>query len=183
MPPPKLTADAPILNVFEPLTVNALPLLGEDVDFARGHGFKTNFTDGFTGVTRAFGSGFAHRHVPLLGQHRFNDFARACDARHHVLDVLDADQQALSFQVRHAGLAASVTIHAAVLFRHIVVHGGGLRENAHHGEVVPLADFKVVEVVGGRDLHAAGSEFTIHVFVSDDGNLTVGQGEFQHLAD
>ena len=183
MSPPELTADAPVLNVFEPLTINALPLLGEDVDFARGDGLKAHFTDGFAGVTRAFGSRFAHRHVPLLGQHRFNDFARARDARHHVLDVLDADQQALRVQVRHAGLAASVTIHAAVLFGHVVVHGGGLREDVHHGEVVALADFKVVEVVGGRDLYAAGSEFAIHVFVSDDGNFTVGQGEFQHLAD
>ena len=95
MAPPELTADEPVLNVFEPLAVNALPFLREDVHFPRGDGFKAHFSDGLAREETAFGGGFAHRHVPLLGEHGFDHLTGTRHTRHHVLDVLDAHQQAL----------------------------------------------------------------------------------------
>ncbi len=42
-----------------------------------------------------------------------------------------------------------------------------------------LTGLEVIEVVGGRDLHRAGAEFPVHEFwISDDGNVTLGQGQF-----
>ena len=73
--PPELTRNAPVLNVFKPLAINALPFLREDVDFTRFDGFETDFGDGLPRIERAFGSGLAHRHEPLVGKHRFDHFA------------------------------------------------------------------------------------------------------------
>ena len=182
MAPPELAADAPVLDVFKPLLVDALPLLGEDVHFARGDGFKTDFGNGLPRVERALRSGLAHGHGPLLGEHRLDDFARAGDARHHVLDGLDAHEKPQLLEVFDGGLTAGVAVHPAVLLGDVFVHLRGLGEHVHHREVVALADLKVVEVVRRRDLHAARAEFAVDVFVGDDGNLVVGQGELQHLA-
>ena len=46
-----------------------------------------------------------------------------------------------------------------------------------------LADFKVVEVVRRRDLHAAGTEFTVDVFVGNHRNQAVGERKLEHLSD
>ena len=183
MTPPELAREAPVLNVLEPLAVDAAPFGREDVDFARSHGFKTHFSDRFVGVERPFGSGLAHRHIPLLGEHRLDDFARARDARDHVLDFLDANQEPRSLQILNGGLAAFVAVHAAVLLGHVLVHARRLREDVEHREIVAAADFKVVEVVGRRDLHAARTKFAVDVRVGNDGNFAVREGELKHLAD
>ena len=180
--PPELTRNAPILNVFKPLTINALPFLRENVDFARFDGFKTDFGDRFARITGAFAGRLAHGHVPLFREHRFDDFARAGHARHHVLMRLDVDQKAERFEVFDSGLAAFVAIHAAVLGRAVFIHVSGLVENAQHFEVVTLADFKVIKVVSRRDLHAARTEILVDIFVGDNGNFAVGERQLEHLA-
>ena len=53
-------------------------------------------------------------------------------------------------------------------------------DNLQDGEVVTEADFIVVDVVGGRNLEAAGTEVHLHVIVLDDGDLPVNQGD-EHL--
>ena len=96
MAPPELTRNAPVLNVFKPLAINALPLFREDVDFTRFDGFETHFGDGLARIERAFGRGLAHRHEPLVREHRFDHFAGARDDRHHVLVLLHPDEKTLS---------------------------------------------------------------------------------------
>ena len=96
---------------------------------------------------------------------------------------LDTDEQALSLQVFDDGLTSFITIHAAVLFGHVVIQMSRLGHNIDLFEVVAFADFKVVEVVGRRNLHAAGAELFIHIIVCNDRNFTVGQRQFQFLAD
>ena len=183
MAPEKLAGEAPVLNVLEPLAVDAAPFLREDVDFTGFDGFQADFADGLARIEGAFGSGLAHGHVPLVGEHRLDDLARAGDARNHVAVFLDADEKACGLEVLDHGLAALVAVHAAVLFGHVVVHAGGLRQHVEHREVVTAADFKVVEVVGGRDLHAARAEFAVHVAVGDDGDRAAGERQDEFLAD
>lgn len=81
------------------------------------------------------------------------------------------------------GLSAFVAVHAAVLFGHVVVHAGGLRQHVEHREVVAAADFKVIEVVRGRDLHAAGTELAVDIAVGDDQNRAAGERKDEFLAD
>ena len=180
--PPELTRNAPILNVFKPLTINALPFLRENVDFARFDGFKTDFGDRFARITGAFAGRLAHGHVPLFREHRFDDFARAGHARHHVLMRLDVDQKAERFEVFDSGLAAFVAIHAAVLGRAVFIHVSGLVEYAQHFEVVTLADLKVIEVVSRRDLDATRTEVLVDVLVGNHRNFAIGERQLEHLA-
>ena len=46
-----------------------------------------------------------------------------------------------------------------------------------------FADLEVVKVVGGGDFDGAGAVGGVGVFVGDDGDLSVGEGEFDVLAD
>ena len=100
-----------------------------------------------------------------------------------MLDGLHGDKQACCFEILNCGLAAFVAIHALIFRRYILVHTSSLRQNIEHGEIVTAADFKVVEVMGRRDLHATRSKLTINVFVRNDRNFTISEREFQHLAD
>src|SRR5690606_26269504 len=74
-------------------------------------------------------------------------------------------------------------VHAAVFLRRFVVDLGGQRQHADHGQLVTLADLVVVLVVGRRDLHYAGAELAVHVFISNDGNLATHQWQGYGLAD
>ena len=45
------------------------------------------------------------------------------------------------------------------------------------------SDFKVIEVVRGRDLHAAGTELAVDIAVGDDRNRAAGERKDEFLAD
>ena len=100
-----------------------------------------------------------------------------------MLDRLNADQETGGFKVLQSGLSALVTVHAAILFGHVLIHVRGLREHIEKREIVAATDFKVVEVVRRRDLDAARTEFAVDIFVGDDRNLAVGERELERLAD
>ena len=51
----------------------------------------------------------------------------------------------------------------------VLVHDVDLRQ------VVALAGFEIVGIVGGRHLHRAGAEFGLRQFVGDDGDLAIHQ--------
>lgn len=46
-----------------------------------------------------------------------------------------------------------------------------------------LANFEIVEVVGGGNLDGAGAVLGVGVFVGDDGDFAVGEGEFDKTTD
>ena len=71
----------------------------------------------------------------------------------------------------HAGVLAVALHHLAV----IVQDADGL-------QVVAQAHLKVVGVVGGGHLHAAGAEVHLHVLIGHDGDLPVHQGQDAGLA-
>ena len=186
--PPQLTGDAPVLNVAHPGEVHVLVLLGYELDAAIFHRF-----DGGLGHRR-------HAHVPLVGQHRLDGHATAIAVRllQHV--ILDFSQQAQLIQLGHNGLAGGEALHTGELARQGGVVGGagvavgvdhfglgahvGVQgEDVDHRQVVALAHFVVVEVVGRGDLHAAGALLHVGVFVGDYGDQTVHQRQQYVLAD
>src|SRR5690606_33230295 len=184
--PPQLTADAPVLDVAHPAEVHVLVLLGPELDFAAFH-----HGDGFLGQ-RLGGN------VPLVSQPGFDDGAGAVALGHFQGVVVNLFQQAHGLEFGDDGLARSKTVHAgvaagqagvdavvdtAVDVEHLGLgqHGGVLVEDVDQREVVTFAHFIVVEVVGRGDLHAAGAEFAVNVFVGDDGDQAVDQWQ-QHMA-
>ncbi|MBT9152921.1 MAG: hypothetical protein DDT35_01148 [Firmicutes bacterium] len=65
----------------------------------------------------------------------------------------------------------------------IFIHGAIKVEHIYLGEVVTLADGKVVRVMVGRHFDRAGAEFPVNIGVGDDGNLPAEHRQQQHLAD
>ena len=65
MPPPELARDAPVLDVLEPIEVNLLEALGDDLDLAVAHGVAP------------LGGHPVHLDEPLAREHRLDDLAAA----------------------------------------------------------------------------------------------------------
>src|SRR5690606_23188570 len=184
--PPQLTADAPVLDVAHPAEVHVLVLLGPELDFAAFH-----HGDGFLGQ-RLGGN------VPLVGQPGLDDGAGAVALGHFQRVVVDLFQQPHGLEFGDDGLARSETVHAgiaagqagidmgvdaAVDVEHLGLgqHGGVLVEDVDQRQVVALAHFIVVEVVGWGDLHAASTKLAVDIVVGDDGDQAVDQRQ-QHMA-
>ncbi len=188
MAPPQLAADAPVLDIAHPGEVHVLVLLGHELDTAVFHGSDGRFCQGLGG------------NVPLVGQPRFDDRAGAVALRYFQRVVVDAHQQALGVQVGNNLLAGDETIEAGVLSWQASIdllvdaaieveglgggqHQGILVEDVQQRQVVALADFVVVEIVGRGDLHAAGAEFRVAVIIGDDWDAATDQRQFDVFAD
>jgi len=186
--PPQLTADAPVLDVTHPREVHVFVLLWHERDAAV-----------FNGGNRWFCQ-WLGRHVPLVGQPRLDDGARAVAFRYFQGVIVDADQQTGFVKVRHDLLARFEAIQTGVFGRQGAIdsfvqlavevehlssrqHFGVFVEDVQQWQVMALADFVVVEIVGRGDFHAAGAEFRIAVIVSDDRDAATNQWQLNKLAD
>jgi len=94
MPPPELTADAPVLDVFHPVEVGLLPALGTEGDLVLGHGIG-RFR--YAGITQE----------PLHGNARFDRDIGAFGVTDGVLVFLDLHELAHGLQLLRSGLAAA----------------------------------------------------------------------------
>ncbi len=118
--------------------------------------------------------------------------------RHHMRVRFDLLQEAEIFQPGDDLLAGRKTIDPVQFFRKlrgafgqsaqiILVIDEGERtlsiEHADLRQAVPLADFKIVEVMGRRDLDRAGAFFRIGVIVADDRDAAADQRKNDMLAD
>src|SRR5690606_17515426 len=138
--------------------------------------------------------------VPLVGQPRLDDGAGAVALRHFQGVVFDLLQQAGGFEGGNDLLARDEAVEAGVFGRQAAVdlgvdaaidvehlrggqHGGVLVEDVDQRQVVALADFIVVEVVGRGDLHAAGAELGVAVVVGDDRDAAAHQRQLDVAAD
>ena len=188
MTPPQLTGDAPVLNVAHPAEVHVLVLFGHELDAAV-------FNGGNGGLGQRLGGD-----VPLVGQPRLDDHARAVALGHlermgfdlfeqaegvEVFDDLLARLEAIQTGVGFRQGSVDVAVDAAVDVEHLGAgqDGGVLVQHVDQRQAVALADFVVVEVVGRGHLHAAGTEFRVAVVVGDDRDAATHQWQLDKLAD
>ena len=78
MAPPELAADAPVLDVGQPLHIGGLPVFRHKLDMAFGHRCQRRVSDGALAAGAAVGQFIAGQvEEPLIGQHRFDHCIRA----------------------------------------------------------------------------------------------------------
>ena len=140
--PPELARDTPVLDVFQPVVVNLLEALGDNPRAALAHGGQGQIRQG------------THFHKPLLGEQRLDNLATTLTNPDAHGVRLGLDQQPLFLQIGDHGLAGSEAIQSLVGAA-LGVDRGVLVQDIDLRQPVTLADFVVVFVVGGGDLHRA----------------------------
>ena len=121
--------------------------------------------------------------VPLVGQPRLDDRARAVAVGHGVDVRLHLFDQALGLQIGEHARTRLHPVEAAIGLRRGVVDPGLGVEHVDDVEVVAAAHLEIVEVVGRGDLHRAGPLFGIGVFVGDDGQASADKRQQGVAAD
>ena len=169
VPPPKLAGNAPVVDVVHPVHIYLFQPLGQELDVA-----VRNSLDGRLGER-------GHFDKPLIARQRLDRRLAAIAAADVVRVVLDLDEIATGLEVLDDAAARLVAVQPLV-FAAEAVDGGVVVHHANLLQPVALADEEVVRVVRGRDLHAAGAEFLIHILVRDDRNLPPDERKDQRLA-
>ncbi len=158
MPPPKLTADAPVLDIFEPVQVNFGPALGVKLDVPVAHR----------------GLGLLDARIfqpPLPGEARLDRHIGTLGVAHVVLVGLLLHQCAGLLEQLGGLLPAGKTVQARERGAGQLVERAVGVEHIHDRQLVPQADVEIHLVVRGRDLERTGAEFLVHGAVRHDRNL------------
>ena len=122
-----------------------------------------------------------HGDEPLHGEARLDDGAGALGAAHLVGVVLHLDQVASRVECSCEGLAGLEPVLSLEFSADRVDRAVGV-EHVDDLEVVLLAEFVVVRVVGGGHLEATRSELAVDVLVEDDRDAPAGDGDDGPLA-
>ncbi len=165
MPPPELARDAPGLDVAHPLEVGLVPVLRLEHRASVLH-------RGDGGAGQGLGV-----HVPLVGQEGLDHHARAVAEGLGDHLVLDLAQQAQRLDLGDHLLARDVAVQAQVALGDRPRHARPLVHDREERQVVAARHLVVVEVVRPGDLHRARALLGIGVFVRDDGDQPVGDGQ------
>ena len=147
MPPPDLTADAPVLNILHPVEIGLRPAFGIEFDFAFPNRRNRRFCQLF------------HVAEPLTADQRFNRHIAAFGKSHRVTDRFNFGQQAELIQLCNH------------LFpRRKAIHTGKL----DHRQIVTLPDRKVIRVMCRCDFYTAGTLFRVGVLIGNNRDFPVG---------
>ena len=169
MAPPELTGNAPILDVIHPIEINLAHPLRDKLHRAITHDIDR-------GLCKRL-----HFDEPLLGNARLDRGVAAVARADIVLHRLDLDEISARLQIFDDFFAALVNIHARI-FAARFCHMAVVRHHVDDFEIVPQANLKVVRVVGGRNFHHAGSEIHFHIFIRDQRDFLIDQGQDQFFA-
>ena len=169
MTPPKLTGNAPILQIFQPIEVNLLPACRMELDLTVFHHFGSTFLQA------------VNRDKPLLRQPRL-ELGVATIARHNgMIVVFYMIKKTQSLEFRNDGFTCFIARHAAELA--IALNNNRmLVENVDLLKVVALTHGIVVRVVGRSGLHATRTELGIDIVVGKNRNLTTYDRQIDRLA-
>ena len=171
--PPELAADAPVLDVLEPVVVDLFPAFGEEPD--------ESVADGVTGLDR-----LRILEEPLLAEAGFDRDIGALAEADVVLMGLLPDEEAEflesldGFHPRFEAVESGEALSRKVIECPVGIH------DVDDGEVVPQADLVVGLVMGGCHLEDARAEFEIDSLVADDRELHLDiewEGTADMLAD
>ena len=186
MAPPKLTRNAPWLDIFQPVIIDFFAAFRHNLGAPITHGIQRGAND-FSGV-----------HKPLIGQHGFNHHARAIAKGLHDRLLLDHNHQPFAINIGHHALAGFKAVKIAVLFWHqidrinlgfgkgaaggkalgfchffgigcaITAHNTARVHQSVHGDRAAFGDLIVICVMGAGDFYRARSKVRIGIVVSDN---------------
>ena len=166
--PPELAADAPVVDVLQPVAVGGDVLLGIELDVTVQHGRQCN-------VGKVL-----HGQIPLHAQAGFYGCVGvALGISHLVGVVLHLLHESCFLQVLGNLLAHIHAVHAHVEACCLAECAVGV-EDVYGLQVVGLAQVVVVHVVGGSNLQTACTELYLDIAVLDNGNNAAHQG-YRHL--
>ena len=160
MAPPELAGDAPVAHVLHPVGIDLGEAVGDELRLALADHAQSLLCKGL------------HLDEPLGGDDGLHVVVAAVAGADVVGIGLGLFEQAKGLQIRHDGLPRLVAVHAEVapaVFIDRAVVGNDLDAF----QIVAQTDLKVVGVVRGRHLDAAGAEIHLHVVVGHDGDLAV----------
>ena len=160
----------PVPDIVGPVEVGLLHTLGNQLDLAVLYSL-------YGGPYQ-----FIHLHEPLLLYQRLNGGLTAVMGTYIVGVILDLYQQSHLVQFFYDRFSCSVTIHSCELAA-VLIDGGIVVHHVDNGQVVTLADLKVIGVVGGSDLYHTGTELSVYIGVGNDGNHTVYDRQKDTLSD
>lgn len=168
--PRDLTGDVPVFQTFEIVDENFFLVCRVEFDFI------------ILEVLDGFGSETFDVDEPLLFQHRLDNGATFVAMSDGVGDFLFATEEAFGFKGFEDFLATFRGREALI----VGASGGGhatiFADDLDALEVMALADFKIVEIVGRGDFDGTSTISRVGVFVSDDWDGAVGQGELDEAA-
>ena len=170
MSPPKLAADAPILNVAHPVVINLRPALGMKLSSRRSSRHALSRATCFH--ARIF-------QKPLLAQARLDRHIRAFAVTDVVRVRLFLLQRAEFREFFHGHLARLETVQARQVRARQRRSSCRPVHDFNHRQLVPLADFKVRLVMRRRHFQNAGAELKIHMLVADDRNELLSRAAIQ----
>ena len=165
MPPPELTGNDPVVDIFHPLQEGIV---------------ETRWIEVYPVLCRLIGNGILgkliHLDKPLGGQTRLNHNSCPLRVANRMHTVFDFNQSAQLFQLLDCRLAGFKAVHANK-FPSQLVHGAIVIHDIDLWQNVALADLKVVGVMGRGDLHDTCTKFWIRMFISHNRNWLVNDGQ------
>ena len=142
MSPPDLSTDTPVLDIEHPFVVGLFPL------------FRHNPGVAFLNrLNRLFGQRL-DRDVPLLAHVRFDDSFAPIALANGIAVIIDFLYQVTRFKISNnvgPGFVALLSVVGAA----ILVDVPRFIEDIYKFEIMPFANFKVIEIVCRRNLQAA----------------------------
>ena len=169
MAPPYLPRKSPIADIVQPIDGVLAKTIGHIVDLFF---FKYRFR---------FLRQFLHIHKPLFHRQWFNDRSAFIVVRNRVLMVLYLYQQIGFFQGFDNSLATCIAVKSSKTPRRRR-HDSVETDYLNLLELMSLTDFIVVWIVGWRHLDCTTTHFRVGIFIGDNGDCPVHQGQFDLLA-
>ncbi len=169
MTPPQLAGNTPVLNIAHPLEIGFFPMLWHKADITTLHRLNRRLSQLF------------NRHIPLIGQIRLNHSMGTVTATDLVRMRFNLVKQTFSFQIGNHALTRFVTVQPLILLGNKIL-GVDMRrvgENITHRQVVTLAHFIVIKIVGRCDFHTTGSKLGIHICIGNHRDGPIAQWQNQ----
>ena len=163
MSPPKLPADAPVLDVIHPVAVGVFVFLRIEANGIVFHRLGSRSGQLF------------HLQKPLHGELRLNGFVGPLRESYLVGVGLRFIHQSGGLQILFNLGAYGKTIHAGIHCPMFIQRAVGIKD-IDGGEVIFLSQHIVVHVVCRGYLQAAGTEFDVHILIFDYRYHSVDQG-------
>ncbi|GBD19213.1 hypothetical protein HRbin27_01717 [bacterium HR27] len=170
MPPPELSRDAPVANVFQPVEVDRAEPLRDELERP-----VACYLDGRLRERR-------HLDEPLLADHRLDDRTAALAVTQAVAVRCCPHQIALAVELLHHTPPRFLDRQPSKRPRVLVERPVGV-EDVDRWQVVPLRDLEVGEVMGRRHLDRTRAERRIDRLIRDDPESPAEQRQDRRLAD